>query len=267
MIFTVTTMGTASAMPISDRNPSAQMLSAGGRLFLIDCGEGTQQQMRRCHFSFVRVEAIFISHIHGDHLFGLFGLLNSMAMYGRTAPLDIYGPQALGSVLNFYSSFFGTDDNYEIRFHKLDCKEPVVIHTSKQLTVSAFPLNHKIECYGFRFDEIVSERHRLANPAYIAKSYAYCSDTAPFPELSSWVKGVNTLYHEATYPEEMSDKAAHRFHSTSVQAAKCAADAGVGRLIIGHYSSRITDFEGLAEECRAIFSNTVAASDCDVFEI
>ena len=266
MIFSVTTMGTASAMPISDRNPSAQMLSAGGRLFLIDCGEGTQQQMRRCHFSFVKVEAIFISHIHGDHLFGLFGLLNSMAIYGRTAPLDIYGPSALGSVLNFYSSFFGSDDIYEIRFHKLECKEPELIHTSKHLTVSAFPLNHKIECYGFRFDETVTERHAAANPDYKAKSYAYCSDTAPFPELPGWMKGVTCLYHEATYPREMADKAEHRFHSTSEQAARCALEAGAGRLIIGHYSSRITDFDALLAECRTIFPDTYAASDCDVFD-
>lgn len=266
MILNVTTMGTASAMPISDRNPSAQMLSANGRLFLIDCGEGTQQQMRRCHFSFVRVEAIFISHIHGDHLFGLFGLLNSMAMYGRVAPLDIYGPQALGSVLNFYGSFFGSDDNFEIRFHALSCREPEVVHTSKCLTVSAFPLNHKIECYGFRFDETVTPRHAEANPEYRAKSYAYCSDTAPFPELASWVKGVNVLYHEATYPREMADKAVKRFHSTSEQAARCALEAGAGKLIIGHYSSRITDFDALLVECRAIFPETIAASDGDVFE-
>ena len=259
-------MGTASAMPISDRNPSAQMLNANGRLFLIDCGEGTQQQMRRSHFSFVRIEAIFISHIHGDHLFGLFGLLNSMAMYGRTAPLDIYGPQALGSVLNFYHSFFGTDDPYEIRFHALSCREPELIHASKCLTVSAFPLNHKIECYGFRFDETVTPRHAEANPAYRAKSYAYCSDTAPFPELASWVKGVDVLYHEATYPREMADKAEHRFHSTSEQAARCALEAGAGKLIIGHYSSRITDFDALLEECRAVFPETVAANDGDSFD-
>lgn len=266
MDFTLTILGTASALPFSDRNPSAQALSVRGRLYLIDCGEGTQQQMRRSHFSFVRIEAIFISHIHGDHLFGLFGLLNSMAMYGRTAPLDIYGPQALGSVLNFYHSFFGTDDPYEIRFHALSCKEPELIHTSKCLTVSAFPLNHKIECYGFRFDETVTRRHAEANPAYRAKSYAYCSDTAPFPELASWVKGVDLLYHEATYPREMADKAEHRFHSTSEQAARCALEAGAGKLIIGHYSSRITDFDALLEECRAVFPETVAANDGDSFD-
>ena len=254
-------------MPISDRNPSAQMLSACGRLFLIDCGEGTQQQMRRSHLSFMKVEAIFISHIHGDHLFGLFGFLNSLAMYGRTGKLDIYGPQALGSVLKFYSSFFGTDDSYEIAFHPLSCKAPEVVHVSKHLKVSAFPLKHKIECYGYRFDEIVSERHIKENPAYRGKSYAYCSDTMPFDELPQWVKGVDLLYHEATYQDSMADKAAFRFHSTTSDAARCALEAGAGRLVVGHYSSRITDFEAFIAECRAIFPDTVAAQDGDVFEI
>ena len=259
-------MGTASAMPISDRNPSAQMLSAAGRLFLIDCGEGTQQQMRRCHFSFVKVEAIFISHIHGDHLFGLFGLLNSMAMYGRTAALDIYGPQALGGVLNFYRSYFGAEDIFEIRFHALVSGKPELVHTSKHLTVTAFPLNHKIDCYGFRFDETVTERHRHENPAYVGKSYAYCSDTAPFAALPDYVRGVSCLYHEATYMNGMEDKALARFHSTGAQAARCALEAGAGRLIIGHYSSRITDIGALLAECKGVFPDTVAASDCDVFE-
>jgi len=266
MNFTLTIMGTASAMPISDRNPSAQMLAVHGRLFLLDCGEGTQQQMRRAHLSFMKVEAIFISHIHGDHLFGLFGLLNTMTMYGRTAPLYIYGPQALGSVLNFYKSFFGEWDGYEIKFTAVDCREPQLIHTSKHVTVSAFPLRHKIECYGYRFDEIVTERHKQENPDYHPKSYAYCSDTVPFPEEAEWVRGVDLLYHEATYPQEMADKAVARWHSTARQAAECARDAGAGRLAIGHYSSRITDFDALLQECRDVFPDTLAAQDGDVIE-
>lgn len=260
-------MGTASAMPISDRNPSAQMLSVHGRLFLMDCGEGTQQQMRRAHLAFMKVEAIFISHIHGDHLFGLFGLLNTMTMYGRTAPLHIYGPRALGSVLNFYKGFFGEHESYEIEFTPVDCREPQVVHSSKWVQVTAFPLNHKIECYGWRFDEIVTERHWKENPAYHPKSYAYCSDTSPFPQLSEWVRGVDLLYHEATYPNEMADKAAERGHSTTGQAAACARDAGAARLVIGHYSSRITDFDALVQECRDVFPDTVAAQDGDVIEI
>lgn len=266
MNFTLTIMGTASAMPISDRNPSAQALAVHGRLFLLDCGEGTQQQMRRAHLSFLKVEAIFITHIHGDHLFGLFGLLNTMTMYGRTAPLDIYGPQALGSVLNFYRSFFGEWDCFEIRFTAVDCKEPKLIHTSKHVQVSAFPLRHKIECYGYRFDEIVTERHWKENPAYHPKSFAYCSDTVPFPEEADWVRGVDLLYHEATYPRDMADRAVDHWHSTSEQAAQCARDAGAGRLVIGHYSSRITDFDALLQECRDVFPDTTAAQDGDVID-
>lgn len=267
MIFTLTIMGTASAMPISDRNPSAQMLEVHGRLFLLDCGEGTQQQMRRAHLSFLKVEAIFITHIHGDHVFGLFGLLNTMAMYGRSAPLYIYGPQALGSVLNFYRSFFGEHDNFELRFTPVSCTEPQPVHTSKWVQVSAFPLRHRIDCFGYRFDEIVTERHRRENPDYRPKSYAYCSDTVAFPELAQWVRGTDVLYHEATYPQELADKAAFRWHSTSKQAAQCARDAGAGRLLIGHYSSRITDFDALVQECREIFPDTTAAQDGDVFKI
>ena len=260
-------MGTASAMPISDRNPSAQMLSVNGRLFLIDCGEGTQKAMRQCHLSFLKVEAVFISHIHGDHLFGLFGLLNTMAMYGRTARLDIYGPQPLGGILNFYKNYFGDGTLYEIACHPLDMKGPAVVHTSRHITVTAFPLDHKIGCFGFRFDEIVTERHHQENPLYRAKSYAYCSDTKPFPQLPEWVRGVDLLYHEATYMEDMADKAAQRFHSTTVQAARCALEAGAGRLVVGHYSSRITDFDAFLQECRAVFPQTFAASDGDIFEI
>jgi len=243
------------------------MLSVHGRLFLMDCGEGTQQQMRRAHLSFLKVEAIFISHIHGDHLFGLFGLLNTMTMYGRTAPLHVYGPRALGSVLNFYRSFFGDHESYEIVFTPVECREPQPVHESKWVRVSAFPLNHKIECYGYRFDEIVTDRHRQEKPAYQAKSYAYCSDTSPFPSLAEWVRGVDLLYHEATYPNAMADKAAERGHSTTGQAALCAREAGAGKLVVGHYSSRIKDFEALAAECREVFPETVAAQDGDVFTI
>lgn len=262
-------MGTASAMPISDRNPSAQVLSVHGRLFLVDCGEGTQQQLRRAHVSFLKIDSIFITHIHGDHLFGIFGLLSSMAMYGRTADIDVYGPQALGSVLNFFRSFFGEGMNFKIVFHAVKCSAPQVVAETRYVRVTAFPLNHKIECYGWRFDEVPSEgRPMLADgePAHPLKSYAYCSDTAPFPELADWVRGVTVLYHEATYTADMADKAELHHHSTTVQAAECASRAGVGKLLVGHYSSRITDFDAYLAECRKVFPATVALQDGDVFE-
>ena len=265
MNFTLKIMGTASAMPISDRNPSAQVLIVQGRLFLIDCGEGTQQQMRRAHLSFLKVEAIFLSHIHGDHIFGLFGLLNTMAMYGRSAALHIYAPHSFGPILKFYMSYFGEGTNFEIIHHSLEMKEPEQIHLSKWVKVSAFPLDHKIDCFGFRFDEILTQkRQEMCDRA--PKSYAYCSDTKPFPQLAEWVSGVDVLYHEATYQDALADKAAARFHSTTSQAAKCALDAHAGKLIVGHYSSMIRDFTGYIEECRAVFPETVAAQDGDVFE-
>ena len=236
MNFTLKIMGTASAMPISDRNPSAQVLSVHGRLFLIDCGEGTQQQLRRARMSFLKIDAIFISHIHGDHLFGIFGLLSSMAMYGRTADLHVYGPQALGSVLNFYRSFFSDESDFRIVFHAVKCGAPETVMESRHVKVSAFPLNHKIECYGWRFDELPAQGRPCDEdglPAYPLKSFAYCSDTAPFPELADWVRGVDLLYHEATYTRAMSDKAVLHHHSTTEQAARCAAAAGAGRLVVG----------------------------------
>lgn len=269
MNFTLKIMGTASAMPISDRNPSAQVLSVHGRLLLIDCGEGTQQQLRRAHVSFLKIEAVFITHIHGDHLFGLFGLLSSMAMYGRTSDLHVYGPQALGSVLNFYRSFFGEGSNFNIVFHMVKCSEPEVVMEGKYVKVTALPLKHKIECYGWRFDELPAPGRPLdddGSPLYPLKAYAYCSDTAPFPELASWLHGVTLLYHEATYMHDMADKAEQRYHSTTEQAARCASEAGVGKLLVGHYSSRITDFDAYLAECRKVFPATELTRDGDVLE-
>ena len=243
MNFTLTILGSASALPFSDRNPSAQALSVHGRLFLIDCGEGTQQRIRQEHLSFVKIEAIFISHIHGDHCFGLFGLLSTMSLYHRTGDLHIYGPQNLGPILKFYLSYFGQDLGYEIVFEPLSNGKTIELPF---VNVTAFELNHKIDCYGFRFDEVVTPRRNPWKP----RSYAYVSDTAPFPELAEYVKGVDILYHEATYPKGMEDKAAQYFHSTTLQAASCAREAGAGKLLIGHYSSRVKDIATLGEECR-----------------
>ena len=307
MNFTLTILGSASALPFSDRNPSAQALSVHGRLFLIDCGEGTQQRIRQEHLSFVKIEAIFISHIHGDHVFGLFGILSTMSLYHRTGELHIFGPSNLGPILNFYRSYFGADLSYEIVFHPLNFSVPTVIagaanpssdvsqpscstppiasdgplpltmpraawpsegqsapaYGSKHIIVTAFPLNHKIDCYGFRFDEVVGPRRNPWKP----RSYAYVSDTAPFPELAEYVKGVDLLYHEATYPAEMADKAEQYFHSTTVQAAACAREAGVGKLLMGHFSSRVKDIPALAGESRDIFPESYTVNDGDVFEI
>ncbi|HCY73689.1 MAG TPA: ribonuclease Z [Rikenellaceae bacterium] len=264
MSFSLQILGTASAMPISDRNPSAQALNVSGRLFLIDCGEGTQQRMRQMHLSFLRVEAIFISHIHGDHIFGLFGVLSTMSMYNRTQPLHVFGPEALRSIIRFYLSYFADGSNYEIIFHEVKVRSLTVIWESKNVKVSAFPLDHKIECYGYRFDEVLSKRSLEKRRAV---SYAYCSDTQPFPELVDYVRGSTVLYHETTYTKQLSDKASKYFHSSTQDAARLALEAGVEKLLIGHYSSRERNSQVFEAECREIFPNTIAVNDCDVIEI
>lgn len=302
MNFTLKILGTASALPISDRNPSAQVLDVRGRLFLIDCGEGTQVRMRQAGISYLKIEAIFLSHIHGDHLFGIFGLLNTMAMLGRTGRLDIYAPAGFGAILDFYKAHFGAGDTYEIVHHVLEMPAPEVLFSTRYLEVSAFPLNHKIDCYGFLFretepglnvvkdkigeyglslEEIASAKRgedivrpdmtinnsELTYIPYSPRSYAYCSDTAPFPQLAQWVRGVDVLYHEATYTSEMEEKALKRFHSTAAQAARCALEAGAGKLIIGHYSSKYPDLSVFLAEASGIFAETQLAKDLDTIEI
>ncbi|MCQ2178014.1 MAG: ribonuclease Z [Bacteroidales bacterium] len=263
MNFTLTTLGTASAMPVVGRNQSAQVLEVHGRLFLIDCGEGTQQKLLEAKKSFIKIEAIFISHIHGDHIFGLFGLLSTMGMYGRTAKLPVYGPKALGGILKFFLSYFGEGLSFEIEYHEVP-SDLSVIHNSKFVKVSSFPLNHQIDCFGYRFDAVRGPK--TPEDAHLP-SYAYCSDTAPFDAESDYVRGVDVLFHEATYPSEFSDKAVEHYHSTSLDAASCALRCGAGALIIGHYSSRFRDTDIYLEECRSIFRESYAANDLDVFEI
>lgn len=276
MSFTLQILGTASAMPISDKNSSAQVLNVQGRLYLIDCAEGTQQRMRQMHLSFLRIEAIFISHIHGDHLFGLFGILSTMTMYNRTQELHIFGPENLRPIIRFYLSYFAEGQKYQIEFHELKLDKLTKIYSTKGLRVSAFPLKHKIDCYGYKFEERLTQR-QLSKPLIdpITKneqprtpsSYAYCSDTMPFEELKEYVKGVKVLYHETTYTKELADKASKYFHSSTVDAAKCALEAGVGTLLVGHYSSRVRDESIFEAECKEIFPNSVAVKDCDIFEI
>lgn len=303
MNFTLKILGTASALPIIDRYPSAQVLDVRGRLFLIDCGEGVQMQCRRMGVSFVKIEAIFISHLHGDHLFGLFGLLSTMGMLGRTGKLEIFAPAAFRQVLDFFLANFGDGIVYEIEHHPLQMSSPELVFKTRNVECLAFPLDHRVDCFGFLFretqpplnvrkeaiagysltlEEIASAKRgedvvrtdgsvlpngNLAYVPYAPRSYAYCSDTRSFPELAEWVKGVDLLYHESTYPSEMEAKAAARFHSTAAQAASCARDAGAKKLIIGHYSSKYPDLSVFLEEARGIFPETALAREGDVFEI
>ena len=303
MEFTLKIMGSASAMPVVGRNQSAQVLDVHGRLFLLDSGEGVQTQLVRYRVPMQKIDSLFISHIHGDHVFGLFGLLSTLGMKGRTAPMNIYGPANLGPLLKFFLSYYGDGLSYEIRFTPLKMKAPEVIYQTRSLEVSAFPLNPKIETFGYLFREKTPQHtvHKdaiarygltlteigtlkrgedvvredgtvipVSEAAYLPynpRSYAYISDTAPFPELAGWVKGVDLLYHETTYLQELEDQAQKRFHSTTLQTARCAKDAGVKRLVIGHYSSRNTNAALYEKECRTIFPETYAAADGSVFDV
>lgn len=252
---------------------------------MIDCSEGTQKrflsQMVRSQ-SWARTESvqglkrisrnnldsIFISHVHGDHMFGLFPLLSTMSMNNRSKPLKIFGPVNLEPILNFYKSFWGAKDSYELEFIPLKMKSPEIIYSMPELEILAFPLNHGIETFGFLFRE--TGPVRFHEGLYRPRSYAYCSDTAPFAELPEWVRGVDLLYHEATYMQADFRKAEARCHSTTVDAANCALQAGVSKLLAGHYSSAIAegDIHGaFEEELRSIFPESVAVDDGDIFDV
>ena len=308
MNFTLNVLGTASAKPSANRNSSAQVLDVRGRLFLIDCGEGTQRQFCRQHLSFERIDAILISHIHGDHLFGLFGLLSTIGLATGRKGIRIFGPNSLGPVLKFFLSYFGEQLGINIDFTPVKAKSPEVIFENKFLTVEAFPLNHRIETYGYLFREKMPQLNvrkdaieeyglgvaeicslkkgedlvrtdavgcpmlRIPNGEltflpYRPRAFAYCSDTAPFPELPEWVKDVDLLYHETTYMAGLEKEAAARYHSTTLQAARCALEACAGKLIAGHYSSRYRDTAPLLAELRSVFPNSFTANDGDVFDI
>lgn len=264
MHFTLTVLGVASAKPDAQRNSSAQVLNVHGRLFLIDCGEGVSRSMCRLGLSPLKLDAVCLSHLHGDHVFGIFGLLSAMGMYRRSRALHIYAPAAFSRMLEWYMGMY--DPGFDVVHHTLAMTGPQELFHTGLLRVSAFPLRHGVECYGFRFDGIPSpaapEEARIS-----PVSYAYCSDTEPFAELAQWVGGVHALYHEATYTQEYADKARLHHHSTAIEAARCAKAAGVGRLLIGHYSSRVRDRSVYEAEARSVFPQTFAVDDGDVCEI
>ena len=290
-------------MPVKGRRQSAQALQVHGRLFLVDCGEGAQYAMVEQHVPMMKLDSVFLSHIHGDHVFGIFGLLSTLGMKGRQTPLNIFAPQNFGPILKFFLSYYGEGIGFEIRFTPLKMKEPETVLESKSIRVKAFPLCHGIETFGFLFEEKEppfnvhkdaigkyglslteigtlkrgEDVHRAdgscipaAEAAYkpfVPRSYAYCSDTASFPEEASWLKGTTVIYHETTYLQELADQAAQRRHSTTLQAARLAVEAGAEKLLIGHYSSRSEDIRAYEAECRSLFPESYATSDGEVYDI
>lgn len=301
--FRVHILGCGSALPTLKHNPSSQIVEIRGKCFLIDCGEGTQTQLRRSKIKFTRISAVFISHVHGDHCFGLIGMVSTFGMLGRTAPLHIYAPAGFSNIMKRQIDFFCKDLEYEVVFHDVDTNANNIIYEDRSLTVETVPLSHRVPCCGFIFREKQTLPHilrdmtdyykvpvsqfnnikngvdwvdeegnvipytRLTTPSEPARSYAYCSDTKYLPMLHECLKDVCVLYHESTYSKEDEDMAKMYFHSTAAQAAQVASDANVGKLVLGHYSARYEDENRLLEEAKNIFPNTVLSDEGLIIDV
>ncbi len=300
---TLTILGCYSATPKTFNNPTAQLLEARGHLFLIDCAEGTQVALRKSKVKFARVKHIFISHLHGDHFYGLIGLISTFTLLGREADLHIYGPKGIKEIITLQLKLGKAWTNYNLIFHELDSKTPQLLFEDDKVAVHTIPLNHRVYTNGFLFREKPGERKLNLEAAVAAKidnsyfrklksgadvvnlkgklipnesvtfppdppkSYAFCSDTAYYPEIIPQIQGVSALYHEATFLEEHLHLCEKTKHSTAKQAATIARDAGVGQLILGHFSTRYDRLERYLEEAQPIFENTQLAEDFKVFEI
>jgi ribonuclease Z len=299
----LTILGSSSALPTSERYPSAHVLNAHERLFLIDCGEGTQMQLRKSKIRFSKINHIFISHLHGDHVFGLYGLLSTFSLMGRKNHIHLYAPENYRHIIHSHLNDFDIHLSFEIDFIPLAGKDPVLILDDKYITVTSFPLQHRVPSFGFLFREKKSDRNiikeciteyhipevripaikkgedyvtpdgviikneNITLPPSEPLSYAYCSDTKYFSRLATFVKGVSLLYHEATFDKSKDDLARTTTHSTTLDAARTALNANAGSLIIGHFSSRYRDISLLVEEARMVFPNTHPAIDGKSFEV
>lgn len=301
--FKVHILGCGSALPTLQHNASSQIVELREKLFMIDCGEGTQIQLRRSRIHFSKIIAVFISHLHGDHCFGLPGMISTFGMTGRTAPLHIYAPAAFEPILEQTLSFFCQGLEFKVVFHAVDTTQNKVVYEDRSLTVETIPLQHRIDCCGYLFREkpilphirrdmidfynipisqinnikagadwVTAEgevvaNSRLTTPAEPARSYAYCSDTRYIKTLHELVKGVSTLYHESTYSAEDAERARLYWHSTSQDAAKVARDASVGKLLLGHFSARYNNESQLLDEAKEIFPNSYLTREGAIFDI
>ena len=301
--FRVHILGCGSALPTLHHNASAQVVEIRGKLFLVDCGEGTQVQLRRSRLRFTKISAVFITHLHGDHCFGLIGMLSTFGLLGRTARLAIYAPAALEDMLKQQMQLFCHDFDYEVDFHAVDTTRQQTVYEDRSLTVETIPLEHRMPCCGYLFREKPSLPHirrdmidfyqiptsqinnikagadwttpdgdvvkneRLVDAADPVRSYAYCSDTRYIPTLHRRITGVSTLYHESTYGEDNLLMAQKYYHSTARQAALVAREAGVGQLLLGHYSSRYEDEQVLLREAQEVFENTRLTDENAVFDV
>ena len=299
----LTIVGCHSASPRFDANPTAQILEVKGHLFLIDCGEGTQVQLRKFKIKFARIKHIFISHLHGDHFFGLVGLISTFKLLGRDAPLHIYGPKGIKQAILLQLKLGKTYTNFELYFHELESNKPTLLFEDAILSITTIPLKHRVYTNGFLFQQKPGERilniqkatqlgidssyyqkakqgfdvpdsqeNIVSNTAITfdpapAKSYAYCSDTAYCEQIIPQISNTTLLYHEATFLHQHAQLALKTMHSTAHQAALIAHKAKVGKLVLGHYSGRYSDYNEFKLQAQEVFTPTEIAMDGKVFEI
>jgi len=293
----ITILGCGSATPVPDRNPSSQFVRINQTGILIDCGEGSQMQMTKFNVKHSKIDVILISHLHGDHYFGLAGLISTMHLMSRKRKLILAGPHELWRLLEDHFLVSQTKLSFEIDFKPIHSPKEGLLFENEDCSINTFPLHHRIPCQGFVVKEKQGGFHlipemlklyklpitklkelkmgkdiqlengdiipnsRVAIPPPIPHSYAYCSDTAPFEELVTYIQNVNLIYHEATFDESLAERAHQTFHSTAKQAATHAKDANAGKLIIGHFSSRYRETELLLNEACSVFPNTIIAKD------
>lgn len=296
-------LGCYSATPRTMTNPTSQVLEIRNHLFLIDCGEGTQVQLRKSKIKFSRIKHIFISHLHGDHFFGLPGLISTFRLLGRETDLHVYGPKGIKEAITLFLKLGDSWTNYNLIFHELVDKEPQLIFEDESVTVTTIPLKHRIYTNGFlfkekplprnlnidevkKFDIDKSQFNNIKNGNDIAlengqiidnkqltfdpiapKTYAFCSDTAYNEAILPIINGSDALYHESTFLESEQHLALKTKHSTAKEAAKIAEKAQVGKLILGHYSTRYKSIELFKAEAQTLFKNVVLAEDGKAIEI
>ncbi len=267
MQFEITVLGCSSAMPSPSRHHTAHAINVHEQYFLVDCGEGTQYQLLRYGIGLMKINQIFISHIHGDHTLGLVGLLSSMAMNGRTRALELFAPRAVHEMIRCMFEFYGPEKEppFPIEFREVDTRKYQLVFENRAIEVWSIPLRHRVPASGYLFREKTGTRRfkpvEEGGLGETPRSYAFCSDTTASAKVAGIVQGVDLLYHETTYLYADRALAVKTGHSTARQAGQIAAKAQAGTLLIGHYSSRYKELEPLQEEAGAEFSNVILASD------